>query len=107
MKPHWFHILLALTDDDRHGADIAQRVRAASTGTIVLWPVTLYGSLSELEEQGWIASLSDQAHPRGQSERRKYYRLTRTGRQALTAETKRLAALVSTAERRLHPKEAT
>lgn len=108
MKPHWFHILLALVDDDRHGAAIAEQVRASSTDTVVLWPVTLYGSLAELEEQGWIASLSDQgAHPRGQSERRKYYRLTRTGRQALAAETKRLAALVSAAERRLHPKEAT
>ncbi len=107
MKPHWFHILLALVDDDRHGAAIAEQVRASSTDTVVLWPVTLYGSLAELEEQGWIASLSNHgAHPRGQSERRKYYRLTRTGRQALAAETRRLAALVSAAERRLHPKEA-
>jgi DNA-binding PadR family transcriptional regulator len=105
MKPHLFHILLALADQNRHGSAIAKTVKQQSGGEIVLWPVTLYGSLSELEQDGAIEPL--RTPPAGESERRKFYRLTRAGRRTLEAETKRLAALVSAAERRLNPRTAT
>jgi len=107
VKPHTFHILLALTGEPRHGSAIAKAVRADSGGAVVLWPVTLYGTLAELEQSGWIASLRDGAHPAGKSERRRYYQLTRTGRKALAAETRRLAGVVAAAQRRVRPKEAT
>ena len=108
MKPHWFHILLALTDEDRHGSSIARAVRTESRGEVVLWPVTLYGSLAELEEAGLIESLRDRgAHPVGESERRKYYRITRSGRRALEAEGRRLAALAASVQRRIRTREAT
>lgn len=108
MKPNAFHILLAVAAEPRHGSAIAKAVQAESAGTVVLWPVTLYGTLAELEEQGWIESLRDRgAHPAGESERRKYYRLTRSGRKALETEIARLAAVVAAAERRLRPREAT
>lgn len=108
MKPTAFHILLALAAEPRHGSAIAKTVREESGGSVVLWPVTLYGTLAELESQGWIESLSDRgAHPIGESERRKYYRLTRSGRKVLETEIARLAALVAAAERRLRPREAT
>jgi DNA-binding PadR family transcriptional regulator len=108
VKPTAFHILLALAAEPRHGSAIAKMVRDESGGLVVLWPVTLYGTLAELESQGWIESLSDRgAHPTGESERRKYYRLTRSGRKVLETEIARLAALVAAAERRLRPREAT
>lgn len=105
MKPHAFHILLALATEPRHGSAIAKAVKEESAGAVVLWPVTLYGTLAELEDDGLIETLRDQ--PAGESERRRFYRLTRAGRKALATETARLAAIVAQAQRRIRPREAT
>jgi DNA-binding PadR family transcriptional regulator len=107
VKQHTFHILLALAAEPRHGSAIAKAAKQESAGAVVLWPVTLYGTLAELEDDGLIEALRDRgAHPAGESERRKYYRLTRAGRKALTAEVARLAAVVAAAERRVRTGEA-
>lgn len=107
MKPTVFHILLALAEEARHGSGIARAVRDESAGAVVLWPVTLYGTLAELEADGWIESLRERGnHPAGESERRRYYRLTRAGRKALEAESARLARIVTIARGRLRTREA-
>ena len=102
MKRHLYLILVALADQDRHGSAIAREVHRLSDGDLTLWPVTLYGSLAELEERKWIESLVGKgSRPPGESERKRYFRLTRSGRRTLEAETRRLASLVSVAEGRL------
>jgi len=108
MKRHFFYILLSLIDRDRHGSDIARDVNELTKGDLKLWPVTLYGSLQELVEQGLIEPLTDSGrHPSGESERRRYFRITKAGRRALEHETRRLAGVVDLAERRLlRPREA-
>ena len=78
LKPHFFYILLALAEGQRHGLAIARDVQALSDGSIKLWPATLYGSLDELRTRKWIEELEE--HPHEESERKRYYRLTRTGR---------------------------
>lgn len=107
MKPPAFHILLALADGPHHGSAIAAAVAAESGGAVTLWPVTLYGTLSELEDAGLIAALGAGEHPAGASERRRYYRLTAAGRAALAAEARRLASLAATAQARIRPRRAT
>jgi DNA-binding PadR family transcriptional regulator len=73
-----------------------------SQGELRLWPVTLYGTLDELTDKGWIQALDDpRDRPPGESERKRYFRITRTGRRALELEAARLAALAGTAHRRL------
>jgi DNA-binding PadR family transcriptional regulator len=108
VKRHVFYILLSLVDRDRHGSDIARDVNELTKGDLKLWPVTLYGSLQELVEQGLIEALTDSGrHPSGESERKRYFRITRAGRRAVEHETRRLSELVEAAERRLlHPREA-
>ena len=107
MKPHWYCILLALAEKEQHGSGIAREVKAVSGGRIVLWPVTLYGSLTELEEEGWIESLDGAgAHPRGESGRKRFFRITRAGRRALEAEARRLRDLADLARQRLEPRAA-
>src|SRR5882724_5428347 len=102
MKRHLYLILVALADQDRHGSAIAREVNRLSDGDVTLWPVTLYGSLAELEDRRWIESLAGKgSRPAGESERKRYFRLTKTGRRTLEAETRRLASLVSVAETRL------
>ncbi|HTM24471.1 MAG TPA: helix-turn-helix transcriptional regulator [Vicinamibacterales bacterium] len=104
LKPHWFHILLALADGDRHGLAIARDVQTLSDGALRLWPATLYGSLDELRARGWIEELADP--PADESERRRYYRLTRRGRAVLTEEAERLGRLVRRARARMRTGDA-
>lgn len=98
LKPHLFYILLALAEGDRHGLAIARDAQALSDGSVRLWPATLYGSLEELCARKWIEELPE--HPEDESERKRYYRLTRTGRAALNDEAERLARLVRLARTR-------
>jgi DNA-binding PadR family transcriptional regulator len=93
MKAHWYHILLALSGGERHGLAIARTVRESSLGRIRLWPATLYGSLEELADAGWIEEI-EAARRADASERKRYYGITRSGRAAFDAETRRLADLV-------------
>ena len=85
--PHYY-ILLSLAAGDRHGLAIAREVHTLSDQQLRLWPATLYGSLEELCDNKWIAELiSEPERPADESERRRYYRITRAGRRVLSAET--------------------
>src|SRR5262245_66140648 len=99
IKPHVFYVLLALAEGDRHGLAIAREAQALSGGAVKLWPATLYGTLDELRARKWIEELPE--HPDDESERKRYYRLTRTGRAALTDEAERLGRLARLARARL------
>ena len=104
LKPHFFYILLALADGDRHGLAIARDVQSLSDGSVRLWPATLYGSLEELRTRKWIVELDE--HPEEESERKRYYRLTRTGRVVLTDEAERLGRLARLARARIRTGDA-
>ena len=104
LKPQFFYILLALADGDRHGLAIARDVQALSDGRIRLWPATLYGSLERLRANKWIEELDEP--PEQESERRRYYRLTRAGRSMLTAEAERLGRLAKLVRARVRTGEA-
>ena len=98
LTPAVFHILLALSDSERHGYGISKEVAARTDGTVRLGPGTLYGTLTRL----LAADLVDEAAPpesRGAAAdpRRRYYRLTPLGRAVARAEARRLADLVSVA----------
>src|SRR5215471_7138893 len=103
LKPHLFYILLALADGERHGLAIARDVQSLSDGAVKLWPATLYGSLDELRARGWIEELPE--HPEEESERRRYYRMTRPGRAILTDEAERLGRLARLAKARVQARE--
>jgi DNA-binding PadR family transcriptional regulator len=105
MKTRDYLILLALADADLHGLGIARAVQDLSEGETRLWPVQLYGTLDSLEETGLIEELDDPKHrPADESEKKRFYRLTRTGQRALAAETDRLGAIVKIAKSRLKPR---
>jgi DNA-binding PadR family transcriptional regulator len=104
LKPHWYYILVTLAGADRHGQSIAREVLELSDGRIRLWPATLYGAIDDLEDRGWIEELADLRRPPDESERRRYYRLTRAGRAVVAAETDRLAHVVRIARSRVKPR---
>lgn len=101
LRTSWFYILVALAGEDLHGLGIARDVLALSDGRVRLWPATLYGAIEDLADRGWIAELDEPRRPADESERKRYYRLTRAGRAALTAETERMAGVVRVARNRI------
>ena len=108
LKPHWFHILLSLADQDQHGYGIMQEVLDRTDGKVRLWPATLYGTLKRLIEADLIEESDTRPEPSLDDERRRYYRLTRLGRRVLSAECRRLEDLVSVihSKRGVKPMEA-
>ncbi len=99
MKARQYYVMLALASGARHGLAIARDAQELSDAAVRLWPATLYGTLDELVERGWIEELSEP--PAAESERKRFYRLTKPGRSALLQETERLAAVVKVARSRL------
>ena len=92
-----FHILLALADKERHGYHIMREVDERTEGNVKLGPGTLYGSIKRMMGDGLIEELEERPDPELDDERRRYYRLSRLGRQVATAEARRLARLLSDA----------
>ena len=97
LKPRWFQILLALSDQVRHGSDIVREVLAQTDGELRLWPAMLYGSLEQMAAQDLIEEVSDRARPEGASARRRYFAITESGRGVLGAEADRLDAMARAA----------
>jgi DNA-binding PadR family transcriptional regulator len=93
-----FHILVALADRDRHGYSIMQDVSSRTDGKVRLSAGTLYSAVRRMLEQGLIVELRESPDPASDDQRRRYYRLTRLGRQAALAEARRLRDMLSQAQ---------
>jgi DNA-binding PadR family transcriptional regulator len=70
-------ILTSLADGPKHGYALMQDIE--SFAGVVLSPGTLYGALTRLEEEGFIEPLAPE-------ERRRPYRITKTGARVLRDE---------------------
>lgn len=101
-----YHILLALADEERHGYGILKEIEDRSRGAMTPSTGALYLALQRMEEEGAI-ELSTSRPREGEDSRRKYYRLTETGRALARSESGRLAELVEAARAKaLLPGEA-
>lgn len=92
-----FHILVSLADRDRHGYAIMLDVADRTNNTIKLSPSSLYANIKRLLEHGLIEELAERPDPANDDERRRYYRLTKSGRAAAVAEARRLEKLLADA----------
>jgi DNA-binding PadR family transcriptional regulator len=101
LRSNWFHVLVALAGEDRHGSAIAEDVLARTDGALRLWPATLYRTLDDMVAEGLIEELAGEAHPDGESRRKRYYRITEQGRSELATEAGRLSSFATVARRRL------
>jgi len=97
LTPAVFHILLSLVDGEKHGYGIMQEVATRTGKTLIMGPGTLYGTLKRMLEAGLVEESGERPDPALDDQRRRYYRLTRQGRQAAVAEAERLEALVRAA----------
>lgn len=77
-------LILALVEDtDLHGYDIARQIETRSDGTLRFTLASLYATLYRLEARGW---LSGRWIERAGQRRRRYYRITPSGRKVLAAQ---------------------
>lgn len=95
LRPAVFHILLALTQGEMHGLGIAETVDDTTEGTVSLGPGTLYRSLKEMTRDGLIRQVPAPAE--GEDPRRRFYRITERGRELVSREAGRMAAIVEVA----------
>lgn len=97
-----FHVLLALGDAPAHGYAIGKDVQDRSGGRLDPTTGALYQVLKRLTDEAWIEPAPA---PAGEDvdARRKYFRLTPSGREAAAAEIERLEGLIAIGrKRRLH-----
>ena len=97
-----FHVLVALTQGDRHGYAIMQAVEESSSGVVRMGPATLYGTLKKLVDLGLAEEIAHRPDPED-DQRRRYYRMTGLGERVCAAEATRLANLVRLTRANLRP----
>ena len=85
-------ILTSLAAGTKHGYALTKDIEEFAG--VTLGPGTLYGAISRLEERGLI-------EPTGAEERRRPYRITSTGRVALTEAVREMRALADAGAMRL------
>ena len=93
LKPADFHILLTLAAGPRHGYGIMKDVESESGGDVRLEIGSLYRLLARMLEAGLIEETEG-------DERRRFYRISRHGRQVVKSEAVRLAGVVELARSR-------
>ena len=94
LTPVVFHILLSLSDGDKHGYGIIVDVRERTGGEIRIGTGTLYTAIRRLLDQGLIAETD------AEDDRKRTYELLPLGRRVAEAEAGRLKRLVGFAEER-------
>lgn len=87
MTPAALHILLSLSQEDLHGYAIKTAVEERTEGRLALGPGTLYEAVHRMHDDGLIAELESGG-------RKRVYRITRAGREALREELRRLESIV-------------
>ena len=80
-----FYILFCL-QEQMHGYNIVQKVKAMTGGDISISPGTMYGTLSKMEKDGLISFVKEE-------EKRKIYCITSLGQEVLNLELHRIERL--------------
>jgi DNA-binding PadR family transcriptional regulator len=94
LSPVVLHVLLALADGDKHGYAIIKEIRRRTGGEIEIGASSLYATVRRLLEEGLLTETDDRPDPSLDDERRRYYRLTKLGREIAVREVKRLQSVI-------------
>ncbi len=97
LTPVMFHVLLSLSDADRHGYAIMKEVAERTGGDVRLSTGTLYGLIKRALAEGLIVESRRRPRADEDDERRRYYRISDFGRHVVAAEARRLEQLVDSA----------
>jgi DNA-binding PadR family transcriptional regulator len=105
LTPAVFFILFALADGEKHGYAIMQSVSRISPNQFRMGPGTLYSTIQRLLDLDLIEETEGAGGRSDHESRRRYYKLTRTGKTVLTADIGRMESVVRLArDKKLVPK---
>ena len=105
LTPAVFFILFALADGAKHGYAIMQTVFRISEDQFRMGPGTLYTTIQRLLDLDLIEETESTGSRSDHENRRRYYKLTRTGKTILAADISRMESVVRLAyEKRLVPR---
>ncbi len=96
LTPVFFHILLSVVNQSRHGYAIMQDVQQRTGGAVQLGPGSLYWAIKRLVDATLLEETG--APAKDADSRRRYYRLTPFGKKTLRQEVRVLADIVGYAE---------
>jgi DNA-binding PadR family transcriptional regulator len=96
-----FHMLLAISDGERHGYALKREILKRTEGKLNLGSGALYGSINKMLEEGLIVESDERPDPHLDDERRRYYRITPLGRRVAQSEAIRMRHLVRLAQTKL------
>ncbi len=99
LTPVALQILIALGDGDLHGYAITADIAERTSGQLVIQPGNLYRTLRTLLDSGLIVESDRRPAADLDDERRRYYRITPSGRKAAHEEIERLDTIVRQARR--------
>ena len=88
------NILLALGTEPKHGYAIMQAAAGRTRVQVRILPGTLYSTIKRMLAEGLVEECDPPPNRDSDDARRRYYRVTKTGKAAVRAETERMAALV-------------
>lgn len=89
-----YHVLLSISDGDKHGYAIIKDLAARTDGRFELEAGTLYAAIKRMRDEELIAEVPA---PEGSDSRRRCYAITDFGREVLSLESRRLQAMVELA----------
>ena len=99
-----FQILLSLADRDLHGYAIIQDIVRRTDGELRLTASTLYAAVKRLLDAELISEVGKPSRHADDDPRRRYYRLTASGRELAREEARRVERLAQMARaKRLIP----
>ena len=105
LTPAVFFILFSLAEGERHGYAIMQTVSRISDNQVRMGPGTLYTTIQRLLDLGLIRETEISGGQADHEKRRRYYKLTRTGKAVLAADVDRMESVVRMARaKKLVPK---
>ena len=97
LPPHWFHILISIADEPRHGLAITDDVLARTGGRLRLWPGVLYTALKKMTDAGLVAETGAPARFAAGGGKPRFFRATARGRRVCADEATYLARVVDAA----------
>ena len=95
LKPIVFHILLVLSDGDRHGYKLVKELEQRMEGCKKILPGNLYRTLRRMRDDGLITESAWRPDPAVDDERRRYFKLTEFGERVAKAEARRLVSTLA------------
>jgi DNA-binding PadR family transcriptional regulator len=100
LNPREFLILFALVEGEQHGYGLVKAVESQTDGQVRMDPANLYRSIKRLVRDELVQQVGERKAPESNDERRRYYGITRLGREVVVAEAERLDRLAAAARAR-------